>query len=126
MVSQQNVDFESTPEQLVFAQLIEFGKIPDVDFTYQSQKLGGRLEKGGMILDFLFYNPPDLAINIQGVYWHYGKGSFVKQNDLFIRSQLAGEGIMLIFIDEDDIMQDVEYYTREALRYRDHSQLARG
>ena len=32
----------------------------------------------------------------------------------------------MIFIDENDIMQDVEYYTREALRYRDHSQLGRG
>ena len=119
-------EFASTPEQLVYVQLRELGKVPDVDFTYQSATLGGRMEKGGMILDFMFYDPPDLAINVQGQYWHYGKGTLVKQNDLLIRAQLAGEGTTLIFIDEDDIMQDVEFYTKEALRYRDHSQLSRG
>ena len=126
MTTQQNLEFGSTPEQMVYLQLLELGKVPEVDFSYQAAQLGGRMQKGGMILDFLFYDPPDLAINVQGIYWHYGKGTIVRQNDLFIRAQLAGEGTHLIFIDENDIMQDVEYYTREALRYRDHSQLGRG
>ena len=40
-----------------------------------------------------------------------------------IRAQLAGSGQILIFIDEDDLLEDPVYYVMEALRYRDHSRL---
>ena len=39
------------------------------------------------------------------------------------RAQMAGQGISLIFIDDDDLLNDPEYYCREALNYKDHSQL---
>ena len=39
---------------------------------------------------------------------------------------MLGAGITVIFIDEDDIMQDPDYYVREALNYRDHSRLGPG
>jgi hypothetical protein len=42
------------------------------------------------------------------------------------RAQLAGEGKQLIFIDEDDLYNDTDYYVLEALRYRDHSRLGGG
>ena len=88
--------------------------------------MGGRLDKGGVVIDFLFTDPPDLAINVQGEYYHYGLGATFMQNDIIIRAQMASEGITLIFIDESDILEDVDYYVRQALNYRDHSQLAGG
>jgi hypothetical protein len=88
--------------------------------------MGGRTIKGGVVLDFLFTNPPDLAINVQGEYYHYGLGATFVQNDIIIRAQLAGQGINLIFIDESDILDDVDYYVKQALSYRDHSQLGGG
>ena len=88
--------------------------------------MGGRLDKGGLIIDFIFNDPPDLAINVQGEYYHYGKGKFVMQNDIMIRQILAGQGIDLIFIDENDILKDVDYYVREALNKKDHSKLGGG
>ena len=75
-------------------------------FYYQSPLMGGRLDKGGVILDFLFTNPPDLAVNVQGVYYHYEFGVEVRGRDLMARAQLAGQGINLIFIDDDDLMKD--------------------
>ena len=123
-VQQLPADFPgSLPEYLVLAELVRLGKQPGVDFTYQSPLMGGRVEKGGVILDFLLYDPPDLAINVQGEYWHYGLGPGVKARDLMARSQMAGQGITLIFIDEADILRDVRYYVREALQYRDHSKM---
>ena len=117
----------SIPEYLVYQSLIEKqGKQPGIDFTYQSALMGGRLDKGGVVLDFVFIDPPDLAINVQGEYYHYGLGATFIQNDIIIRHQIAGQGINLIFIDENDVLEDVDYYVRQALNYKDHSKLGGG
>ena len=116
----------SVPEWLTYESLQKAGKIPGQDFTYQSPLLGGRIQKGGVVIDFDFSNPPDLAINVQGVYFHYQFGVETAAQDRMARAQLAGEGKQLIFIDEDDLYNDTDYYVLEALRYRDHSRLGGG
>lgn len=48
----------SIPEYMVYRSLIErHGKQPGVDFSYQSALMGGRLDKGGVVLDFVFTDP---------------------------------------------------------------------
>ena len=116
----------SLPEYIAYNTFISFGLVPGEDFDYQSPMMGGRATRGGLVLDFIFYNPPDLAVNVQGIYYHYEFGVEVKGRDVIARQQVAGQGIKLIFIDEDDILTDAEYYCREALRYRDHSRLGGG
>tara|TARA_R100001230_G_C5649163_1_gene154484 strand:- start:680 stop:1084 length:405 start_codon:yes stop_codon:yes gene_type:complete len=117
----------SIPEYLVYNSLTTtFGLTDGIEFSYQSAFMGGRLDKGGVILDFFFYDPPDLAINVQGEYYHYGLGVTFVQNDIIVRQQMAGQGINLIFIDESDILDDVDYYVKEAFNYKDHSQLGGG
>tara|TARA_R110002012_G_scaffold209959_1_gene380552 strand:+ start:285 stop:683 length:399 start_codon:yes stop_codon:yes gene_type:complete len=116
----------SVPEWLTYESLQKVGKVPGQDFTYQSPLLGGRIQKGGVVIDFDFSNPPDLAINVQGVYFHYQFGVETSARDKMARAQLAGEGKQLIFIDEDDLYNDTDYYVLEALRYRDHSRLGGG
>jgi hypothetical protein len=113
----------SEPEWIAFAALDQLGKVVDTDFTYQSSLMGGRLDKGGSVIDFMFKNPPDLAINVQGNYYHYGMGVETKTRDLLARVQLATMGIILIFVDEDQLEENPVYYMREALQYRDHSRL---
>ena len=115
----------SEPEWRCYASLIELGKIPEEDFIYQSSMMGGRMDKGGSVIDFLFRNPPDLGINVQGNYYHYGMGVETATRDILGRIQLASQGIILIFIDEDHLEDNPIYYVREALRYRDHSRLGR-
>jgi len=116
----------SGPEYIAYQTFIQLGKDPQEDFTYQSPRMGGRMEKGGLILDFLFRNPPDLAVNVQGSYYHYEFGVEVRARDMMARASLAGDGITLVFIDDDDLMRDPAYYCREALNYQDHSQLGGG
>ena len=60
------------------------------------------------------------------VYYHYEFGVEVKARDLIARSALAGQNITLVFIDDDDLLRDAEYYCREALNYQDHSRLGGG
>ena len=111
----------SIPEFMVLQALNRLGLRNGVEFTYQSPLLGGRMEKGGAIVDFLFNDPPDLGINVQGEYWHYAQGITKIMSDDMARATLAGQGINLIMIDENDIYKDVDFYVREALQYRDHS-----
>ena len=111
----------SIPEYMVLQALNRLGLRDGYDFTYQSPLQGGRMEKGGSVVDFLFINPPDLGINVQGEYWHYAQGITKTMSDDMARAILAGQGINLIMIDENDIYKDVDFYVREALRYRDHS-----
>ena len=113
----------STPEWAFYASLAQLGYHDGVDFDYQSEQMGGRLDKGGAILDFLFTNPPNLAVNVQGVYYHYEFGADTKARDIMAREAMAGQGITLIFVDEDDLEQDPIGVTRNALQYRDTSRL---
>ncbi len=116
----------SLPEYIAYITFEQLGKIPGEDFSYQSARMGGRLDKGGVVLDFVFTNPPDLAVNVQGVYYHYETGVNTQARDMFARAQVEGAGMRLIFIDDDDLFRDPEYYCREALNYRDHSRMAGG
>lgn len=115
----------SLPEYLTFITLVEFGKVPNVDFFFQSSFQGGRLERGGLIIDFVFTNPPDLAINVQGEFYHYLQGQATIARDVIAREQLAAEGIRLIFIDAEDVQQDRKFFVSEALVGVDHSKLSR-
>ena len=116
----------SLPEYIAYITFIQLGKDPNQDFSYQSSLMGGRMDKGGAVLDFMFYEPPDLAVNIQGVYYHYETGVSTQARDLMMRSMVAGQGVTLIFIGDDDLFNDPRYYCREALNYRDHSRMTGG
>ena len=114
------------PEYIVFNQLLRLGLKPNQDFEFQSKFAGGKIERGGLVIDFLFSNPPGLAINVQGVYYHYEQGSVNIANDLLAREILAGEGISLIFLDDDDVLADPTFYVREALNFKDYSKFSIG
>ena len=116
----------SKPEWAFYSSLTQLGYQPEADFSYQSPLMGGRLDKGGAVIDFLFTNPPNLSVNVQCVYYHYELGAETKARDIFARESLAGQGITLIFVDEDDLEQDPIGITRDALNFRDKSRLGGG
>jgi hypothetical protein len=111
------------PEWAIYWALERLGKVPDVDFSFQSSRAGGRLEFGGAVLDFLLYDPPYLGINVQGIYWHYQFGGERRAHDAMVRMMIESYGVHLIYIDEDDAYRNPIYYTREALAGRDHSRM---
>ena len=114
----------SLPELLVFNELRRRGLEPNLDFTYQSSLFGGRQQRGGYDVDFLFSNPPNLAIEVQGLYFHYELGGADQiADDKLKRATLAGEGITVIFVDEDDVLSDVRGIIGDALNFIDRSRL---
>jgi len=115
--------YGSVPEYLVYQELLRRGKKPGVDFIYQSRFFGINV-KGAIEVDFIV--KPDLALAVQGVFVHYNRGADQIGRDKFTRIQLAAEGLKVIFLDEDQIEEDVQFYVGEALAYRDHSRASRG
>ncbi len=107
------------PEWAIFFALTRL----KVDFDYQSSKNGGRLQRGGVVLDF-FIPDRNLAINVQGTYWHYGRIGQTAR-DRSQRLNLESQGIRVIYIDENDALRNPFFYTNEALNFRDHSKVTR-
>lgn len=54
------------PERIVYLALIKMHMYPGSHFDFQSSLLGGRLELGGLVADFLFRIPIQLIIRVQG------------------------------------------------------------
>ncbi len=67
-----------------------------------------------------------IAIEVQGLYWHYEFEQKAAVNDQMLKVRTEALGITLIFIDEDMALRDPIYYLREALNYRDHSRATKG
>lgn len=101
----------SLPEWYIFQALLKLGMRGQ--FTYQSPMMGGRLEKGGAVIDFHF---PELslAINVQSTFYHYANYQ-QRIADQIQRAQLEGMGIRVIYIQEEDALRNPVYYTKEAL-----------
>ena len=113
----------SWPEYLVWAELEDQGYVDGVDFTYQSGLFGGRLNLGGLIIDFLFNRPAGLAINVNGRYFHYNRpGTVQPGRDAYAKAQMASLGYTLVFIDDFAVLQDTAYYVTQALAFQDFSE----
>ncbi len=108
------------PEYLVFVALTKLG----IEFEYQSSKMGGRMEKGGSVLDF-YIPDQNLGINIASMYWHYQRPEGLI-NDQLQREALEAQGIRVVYIYEDAALRNARWYCEEALEGRDHSLMARG
>lgn len=98
-------------------------KVDGVEFTYQDPFLGGRKFLGGIVVDFLLYDPPNIAINPLGIFYHYQRGAATLARDIVQKVQLAGYGITEVFIDEpaDYSQWDVIGLVKDALLGVDHS-----
>jgi hypothetical protein len=100
--------------------LIRAGKEPGRDFSYHPRS-GGRKSGNEIDIDFLFSSPPDLAMQVQESFYSHHSGIETRGTDVLARAQLAGQGVTLVMLDHDKLMQDPDWLIAEALQYRDHS-----
>lgn len=108
------------PEWAVNWAHLAIGLKPDQDFAYQ-YGLGDQ----GAVLDF-FELDIQVGINIQGLFWHYGMGAAKVASDREQQIRIESLGIPLIFIDEDNALDNPIFFLREARAGRDHSRAALG
>ncbi len=105
---------------VAFEALVRAGKQPGRDFSYQPRTQGRRL--GSEVeVDFAFSNPPDLAMQVQESFYGHHGGIETRGTDVLAQAQLAGQGVTLIMLAHDKLVQDPDWLIGEALQYRDHS-----
>ena len=60
----------SQPEYWVYRAIVRTGRLEENgDFIYQSKFFGGRLTRGGAVVDFIIKSPR-VGINVQSKYFH--------------------------------------------------------
>lgn len=85
---------------------------PDVDFIFQYPLLGGRTQLGGFVADFYFPARREVW-NPAGQHFHWTNARD-RARDKLARLALAGKGIKLIFLWEQDLLNRPEYTLRKA------------
>jgi len=115
------VGLATKPEWYVNWGLNRNGKKNGQDFNYRGEvKLLSSLATATQ-LDFTMIDGSQIAIEVQGLHWHYELGFNKIAQDRVRRTELVAAGWVVIQIDEDDALRDPVYYVREALSGRDHS-----
>ena len=102
------------PEVAVYFALTKLGE----PFEFQSPLLGGYREKGSTIADFLL-RQHDLVISVIG--WYYHNRPETKARDKLQRIALSSMGLHVIYIDEQDAIDNARWYCQQAILGRDHS-----
>lgn len=109
------------PEWYVNWGLNRLGKKNGVDYNYRGEvRLISSLAAAAQ-LDFTMIDGSQIAIEVQGIHWHYELGFNKIAEDEIRRTELVSAGWVVIQIDEDDALRDPVYYAKEALAGRDHS-----
>jgi hypothetical protein len=91
--------------------------ISGLDFDFQSSLFGGRLDLGGLVVDFLLpfhFGPPGLVINVQGYTWHY-YSSLLRADALNDKIRLESRGYRVVYVLEDDILYRLEATMQAAI-----------
>jgi hypothetical protein len=115
------VGLATKPEWYVNWGLIQNGKKNGIDYNYRGEVKFLNSLAAATQLDFTMIDGSQMAIEVQGIHWHYELGYEKIAQDAVRRTQLVSSGWMVIQIDEDDALNDPVYYVREALAGRDHS-----
>ena len=110
-MSEVNFEQLSEPEQIVYAWLT----IHNVEFRMQAKLLGGFLEAGGQVADFLL-DSLGLAIRVMGVYWHEQQGIDAQYRDRMGKINLMGLGYMVVDVWEDKLKDNADYVLERALQ----------
>lgn len=109
------------PEWYCYWALERLGKRSGIDFNYRGEVQFLSSLAAAAQLDFTMIDGTQIAMEIQGIHWHYELGAEKIVQDLVRRAELVSSGWTVIFIDEDDALRNPIFYVREALAGREHS-----
>ena len=97
--------FGSKNEQNVYYALTRY----EIDFDYQVPIFGGRLQRGGLVLDFLVRNPFDIAVPVgKGGYWHRSYMSSEEQYALGVLIERFQGRVVALTEEETDTYEEAE------------------
>jgi len=107
----------TSPELLVYQWLTK-EKLP---FEYQSSQMGGRLQLGGVVVDFLLGHTPGLiALQVQGEYWHKSSAEDAAGRTALLGQRVGGRTIkQVVSVWENDVYDRLERTMTAAIMGRE-------
>ena len=84
----------------------------DVQFDYQWEIDGGSSRRGGLIVDFVVWNPMITPLEVNGDYWHKGEMDGSDKLDLIAIQQHFKKEPIIILGEDMESPEDVEQYVR--------------
>ena len=87
----------------------------EVPFEFQWQIAGGRSRAGGIIVDFVVYNPMKTPLPVHGSYWHKGEMKGADKMDLIAIAQhfkFPIENIPVLWAADSETKEDVEAWVK--------------
>ena len=103
----------SQPEYWIYRALYRRGLREPIDFVYQSKQFGGRIQRGGAVVDFLV-RTPHVGINVQSDYFHT-RTTKQRAHDALQRASLEASGMRVEYIGEDEARNRPDEAVAEAL-----------
>ena len=106
------------PEWYVYWWCLNEDYVEGVDFQFQSSIFGGRVDKGGLVLDFLFprlHLPEGRVVNVDGFVWHrYAIED--RANDVANDVRLIDQGFDIVHVAEEDVLKRLDYTMSQAVK----------
>lgn len=93
---------------------------PEIDFTYLVPIVNHRGVVGYTEADLVIF-PVNVAIMVNGEYFHYEMGGTKQAFDRIQYQIIAAKGYTVVIIDALDAVRDPVYYAAEAIAGRTHS-----
>jgi|TARA_S200002703_G_C3624628_1_gene191806 hypothetical protein len=104
----------SRPEYWIYRAIIRTGRLMEAgDFSYQAKQFGGRLTRGGAVVDFIIRSPY-VGINVQSKYFH-NRTTNQRAHDRLQQASLEASGLRVEFIDEEEAINRPDAAVREAI-----------
>ena len=104
----------SQPEYWIWRAITRTGRLEEAgDFIYQAKQFGGRMQKGGYVVDFII-TEPRVGINVQSIYYH-NRTVDQRGQDAIGRALLEADGLRLEFISEEEAVNRPDAAVQEAI-----------
>ena len=85
----------------------------EVPFMYQYQIFGGRTRRGGLIVDFLVWNPMATPLLVHGDYWHKDEMDGGDKTRLIAIEQYFGKSPIILWGSDAQSEEDVMAFVRK-------------
>ena len=97
------------PEYRVAQALIKY----EIPFRFQVDIAGGRLLRGGFVVDFEIYNPQKMPLEVFGDYWHRAQFTSRDRLKVAMLAQIYGYEPIIIWENECKTQADANRAVRE-------------
>ena len=87
----------------------------DIEFRFQWEIFGGVARRGGLIVDFVVWNPMMTPLPVHGDYWHRGELKGEDKRDLIAIADyfhIGVENIPVLWGQDAETKEDVEQWVR--------------